>query len=229
MRLVLAAVWFSLCLRASGPLPVPNTGAYLGIWADPTLGGPEAAIEAREANGPNGIHHAFAMHLHYYGWKVIAGMMNGGVFQPDAGLAGDISHGRVPVISWTCDGSIAGSDHAIASGDASEDAIISATARALAQYPGPVLIDVLTPPDTVDGAVTVLATNHGANSPSFSAQGQALSPSFFVFNGATTAAKPGEFQFNVVVPPNTPDGDQPITATYRGASTQSGALITVHH
>ena len=40
---------------------------------------------------------------------------------------------------------------------------------------------------------------------------------------------PGEFQFNVVVPPSIADGDQPITATYNGSSTQSGALITVQH
>jgi uncharacterized protein (TIGR03437 family) len=40
---------------------------------------------------------------------------------------------------------------------------------------------------------------------------------------------PGEFQFNVVVPPGTPDGDQTITATYNGLSTQAGALITIQH
>ena len=40
---------------------------------------------------------------------------------------------------------------------------------------------------------------------------------------------PGEYQFNVVVPSNTPDGDQPITATYNGLSTQTGALLTVQH
>jgi uncharacterized protein (TIGR03437 family) len=39
---------------------------------------------------------------------------------------------------------------------------------------------------------------------------------------------PGEFQFNVVVPASLANGDQPITATYNGLSTQSGTLITVH-
>jgi uncharacterized protein (TIGR03437 family) len=39
---------------------------------------------------------------------------------------------------------------------------------------------------------------------------------------------PGEFQFNVVVPSNTPNGDQPISASYNGFTTQSGTLITVH-
>jgi uncharacterized protein (TIGR03437 family) len=38
---------------------------------------------------------------------------------------------------------------------------------------------------------------------------------------------PGEFQFNVIVPPSLADGDQPVTATYNGLSTQSGTLITV--
>jgi uncharacterized protein (TIGR03437 family) len=40
---------------------------------------------------------------------------------------------------------------------------------------------------------------------------------------------PGEFQFNVVVPSTLADGDQPIAATYRGASTQPGTLLTVQH
>lgn len=38
---------------------------------------------------------------------------------------------------------------------------------------------------------------------------------------------PGLFQFNVTVPPNMPDGDQPITAAYNGYSTPSGTLLTV--
>jgi len=38
---------------------------------------------------------------------------------------------------------------------------------------------------------------------------------------------PGEFQFNVVVPSNTPAGDQPITASYNGFSTQAGTLLTI--
>ena len=37
----------------------------------------------------------------------------------------------------------------------------------------------------------------------------------------------GEFQFNVVVPAALANGDQPITATYNGLSTQSGTLLTV--
>jgi hypothetical protein len=40
---------------------------------------------------------------------------------------------------------------------------------------------------------------------------------------------PGQYQFNVVVPPGTPDGDQPIAAAYNGQSTQAGTLLTVQH
>jgi uncharacterized protein (TIGR03437 family) len=39
----------------------------------------------------------------------------------------------------------------------------------------------------------------------------------------------GEFQFNVVVPANTTDGDQSIAATYNGTTTQSGTLLTIQH
>jgi uncharacterized protein (TIGR03437 family) len=40
---------------------------------------------------------------------------------------------------------------------------------------------------------------------------------------------PGELQFNVVVPASLADGDQPITATYNGSSTQAGTLLTIQH
>ena len=40
---------------------------------------------------------------------------------------------------------------------------------------------------------------------------------------------PGEFQFNVVVPPTLANGDQPTTAMYNGLTTQAGTLITVQH
>ena len=40
---------------------------------------------------------------------------------------------------------------------------------------------------------------------------------------------PGEFQLNVVVPPTLGNGDQTITATIGGVSTQPGALITIHN
>ena len=40
---------------------------------------------------------------------------------------------------------------------------------------------------------------------------------------------PGEFQFNVVDSYALANGDQTITATYGGVSTQSGTLITIHN
>ena len=40
---------------------------------------------------------------------------------------------------------------------------------------------------------------------------------------------PGEFQFNVVVPSSLPNGDQSISATYNGQTTQVGTLITVQN
>lgn len=38
---------------------------------------------------------------------------------------------------------------------------------------------------------------------------------------------PGLFQFNVTVPSAITDGDQPVTATYSGLSTQPGLVISV--
>jgi uncharacterized protein (TIGR03437 family) len=38
---------------------------------------------------------------------------------------------------------------------------------------------------------------------------------------------PGLYQFNVVVPASAPSGDDAITATYNGLSTQAGAMLTV--
>ncbi len=39
--------------------------------------------------------------------------------------------------------------------------------------------------------------------------------------------EPGQFQFNVTVPPNAPDGDQLLTVSYGAAVTQPGTLITI--
>ena len=65
-------------------------------------------------------------------------------------------------------------------------------------------------------------------------QGGTLSPLPAIKIGGAAATvlfaglvAPGEFQFNVVVPASTSDGDQPITATYNGATTQPGTLLTV--
>jgi uncharacterized protein (TIGR03437 family) len=65
-------------------------------------------------------------------------------------------------------------------------------------------------------------------------QGGMLSPLPAIQIGGLTATvqfgglvAPGEFQFNVVIPVSLGNGDQFITATYGGASTQSGTLITI--
>jgi uncharacterized protein (TIGR03437 family) len=181
---------------------------------------------------------------------------------------------------------------------------VSATVNgknAYVYYISPTQINVLTPPDAMSGPVPVVVTNNGTAAAIFTAQAQATSPSFFVFNGgpyvaaehlngtllapatlypgASTPAKPGEtvvlyangfgptsvplvsgssiqsgtlaplpvikiggvtavvqfaglvapgeFQFNVVIPSSLATGDQSIVATYGGASTQPGTLITI--
>ncbi len=66
-------------------------------------------------------------------------------------------------------------------------------------------------------------------------QGGILSPMPIIQIGGVTAyvlwaglSAVGEYQFNVYVPSSLADGDQPITATYNGASTQTGTVLTVH-
>jgi uncharacterized protein (TIGR03437 family) len=168
-------------------------------------------------------------------------------------------------------------------------------------YISPSQVNILTPPDALQGTVQIQLTNNGATSAPFSASAERLSPSFFVFNGgpyvaalhlnwsllgpasldpglttpaapgetvvlyangfgpasvpvvsgSTTQAgtlsplpaisiggidavvlyaglvRPGEFQFNVIVPASLANGDQPITATYNNFTTQAGTLITI--
>jgi uncharacterized protein (TIGR03437 family) len=168
-------------------------------------------------------------------------------------------------------------------------------------YVSPSQVNVLTPPDAMQGPVNVVVSNNGISSQTYSAQAQALSPSFFVFDGTHIAAThangtdigpvtlypglttpaspgetiviyangfgqtstpvvsgsttqsgtlsplpvitiggiqanvrfaglnvtPGEFQFNVDVPANVLDGDQPVTATIKGVTTQAGVLLAV--
>jgi uncharacterized protein (TIGR03437 family) len=67
-------------------------------------------------------------------------------------------------------------------------------------------------------------------------QGGSLSPSPSITVAGRNAGvqfaglvSPGLYQFNIVVPPNSPDGDLPITATLNGVTTQPGALLTVQH
>jgi uncharacterized protein (TIGR03437 family) len=55
-------------------------------------------------------------------------------------------------------------------------------------YISPTQINILTPPDAIQGAVQVVATNNGTASNPFLAQGQPLSPSLFIFNGGPYVA-----------------------------------------
>ena len=59
-------------------------------------------------------------------------------------------------------------------------------------------------------------------------------PPVFKIGGLPAVVKyyslvPGEFLFNVVVPSGVADGDQPITATYDGFTTQTGTVLTIQH
>jgi uncharacterized protein (TIGR03437 family) len=139
MALVLLA---SPASWASGGLQPPATGIYLGVWANPdSATSQERAIEILEGPAPNGINRTFALHLIYLQWGDIQAMVdNNGVLQPNGALRGDINAGRVPVISWKCDQVRQNSNHLIAGGDPDEDALITASAKALAQYPGPVVL-----------------------------------------------------------------------------------------
>jgi uncharacterized protein (TIGR03437 family) len=65
-------------------------------------------------------------------------------------------------------------------------------------------------------------------------QSGTLSPMPVITIGGVTATvtfaglvAPGEFQFNVIVPPSLASGDQSTIATYKGLTTQAGTLITV--
>ena len=108
-------------------------------------------------------------------------------------------------------------------------------------YISPTQVNILTPPDAMQGSVAVVVTNNAATSAPFTVQAQAISPSFFLFNGgpyvasthvsgallgpaslypgSTTPAKPGE---TVVIYAN---GFGPTsTAVVSGSETQSGSL-----
>ena len=61
-------------------------------------------------------------------------------------------------------------------------------------YISPTQINVLTPPDPITGPVQVVVTGNGAASLPFTAQAQALSPSFFQFSGGPyVAAEHGDY------------------------------------
>jgi len=100
-------------------------------------------------------------------------------------------------------------------------------------YPG------LTTPAQPGETIVMYANGFGATStPVVSGsetQSGTLSPMPVITIGGIAAAvafaglnvTPGEFQFNVVVPSSLANGDQSVTATYNGLTTQAGTLITV--
>jgi uncharacterized protein (TIGR03437 family) len=171
---------------------------------------------------------------------------------------------------------------------------------AFVYYISPTQVNILTPPDPMQGTIQVQITNGTTTSAAVPVQAQLLSPSFFVFSGgyvcavhlngslvgpttlypgASTPAAPGEtilvygngfgpaasaltttsltqsgplpslpaikigglgatvlyagvvspglYQFNVTVPIGTPNGDNPIAASYKGLTIQGGSLITI--
>jgi uncharacterized protein (TIGR03437 family) len=101
-------------------------------------------------------------------------------------------------------------------------------------YPG------LSTPAQPGETIVIYANGFGSTSvpvvPGAVSQSGTLSPLPVITIGGATAQvsfaglniTPGEFQFNVIVPQTLANGDQPITATYNGLTTQTGALITVH-
>jgi hypothetical protein len=113
----------------------PSKGAFLGAAPGPNN---ETQMEALET----AIGRPVVLHVEYRKWPLIAlqEVDRDGVWHPDPPFQGDIDNNRVPVLSWTCDGTIWNSDSVLGAGNAQEDAIITATAKALAQWPGPVLL-----------------------------------------------------------------------------------------
>ena len=102
-----------------------------------------------------------------------------------------------------------------------------------ALYPGS------TTPAKPGETVVIYANGFGATSTAVvsgaETQSGTLSPLPSITIGGVAATvqyaglvSPGLFQFNLVVPASLANGDQPITATYNGFSTQAGCLITVH-
>ncbi len=99
-------------------------------------------------------------------------------------------------------------------------------------YPG------LSTPAAPGETIVLYANGFGATSVAITAgaetQSGTLSPLPVIMIGGMAATvnfaglvAPGEFQFNVVVPSALTGGDQQITASYGGSSTQSGTLLTL--
>ena len=90
--------------ESTPPIPIPSNGAYFGGRVNPDSTPPAPApspsayeheVEVLESN----INRSLATDMHYLGWTGITTTRLG-----DADFQGDISHGRIPVISWSCPG-----------------------------------------------------------------------------------------------------------------------------
>ena len=101
-----------------------------------------------------------------------------------------------------------------------------------ALYPG------LTTPARAGETIVLYGNGFGPTTTALAAgsaqQSGALSPLPVITIGGLSATVqfaglvfPGEYQFNVVVPANTPPGSQPVVATLGDRSTQAGAVIAV--
>jgi uncharacterized protein (TIGR03437 family) len=108
-------------------------------------------------------------------------------------------------------------------------------------YISPTQVNIVTPPDTIQGTVLVQVTTTAGSSPEFSVQAQPISPSFFTFNGGpyvvaehasgsligpaslypglTTPATPGE-----IIQLYANGFGQTSTPVVSGSNTQSGTL-----
>ncbi|HTR38575.1 MAG TPA: hypothetical protein VMH80_21865 [Bryobacteraceae bacterium] len=117
-----------------------------------------------------------------------------------------------------------------------------AATHAAGNYLGPLsLYPGTTTPASPGEPITVYAGGFGQTIPPLTnrsaSQSGTLPPPLPVFTISGIPAEvqfagvvaPGLYQFNIVVPPSAPSGDDPIQATYAGAATQSGALISVQH
>jgi uncharacterized protein (TIGR03437 family) len=116
-----------------------------------------------------------------------------------------------------------------------------AATHALGNYLGPAsLYPGLTTPAKPGEVVTLYAGGFGQTSPAILdgslTQSGNLTPQPVIIVGGTRAVvqfagvtAPGLYQFNIVIPPSTPDGDATIAATYAGFTTQAGVLIPVQH
>jgi uncharacterized protein (TIGR03437 family) len=114
-----------------------------------------------------------------------------------------------------------------------------AATHANGSYIGPTsLYPGLTTPAQPGETIILYANGFGATStPVVSGsdtQSGTLSPTPVITIGGVAATvtfaglvSPGQYQFNVVVPPSLANGDQPATAMYNGLTTQAGTLITV--